>query len=249
MQNERTTVVCIRAGIAPRPMLLLLTSLLLAFTIILSIEISEQNVSVSYAAEREDFPVERNESVMMNRSIEIEEVKVESINYNAQASSNYIDGKVSSSGIDRTIEEEVVVLTKLYHYDEETYITMAKMLSGECGGVESMTERSGCGWIACNRVLDPRYPDTIIAVITAEGQFTGYSPYNTYTEADYELAVDILERFYQEQHGATALEVGRTLPADYLYFHGDGKHNYFKKTIHGDPYVFGSDELVSPYMN
>ena len=28
--------------------------------------------------------------------------------------------------------------------------------------------------------------------------------------------------------------MGRTIPADYLYFEGDGKENYFRKEYQGD---------------
>jgi hypothetical protein len=42
--------------------------------------------------------------------------------------------------------------------------------------------------------------------------------------------------------------VGRTLPSDYLFFTGDGEHNYFTKVQNGIPYVWGS-LLVSPYKN
>ncbi len=134
------------------------------------------------------------------------------------------------------------------HYSEDIYIIGAKMLNGEAGGISSMTERSACLWIACNRVLDERYPDTLEEVITQKSQFNGYRKNQKYTDADYELAVDVFERFYREQNGETAEEVGRSLPKDYLYFWGDGKHNHFTKVQNGKSYVFGST-LDSPYEN
>ena len=243
MQYEKRIVVCDRAGLSPRPLITHIISILFSLSIILFAGVSKKIVPVSYAAGREEFTLEEAPVVEEENPI-VETVEVQ---VHAASSALKVD-KVMPVEIDKVIEEEHA-LEKLYHYDQETYITVAKMISGEAGGVESETERSACVWIACNRSLDPRYPDSIIAVITKEGQFTGYSPYNNYTEADYNLAVDVLERFYREQHGATALEVGRTLPADYFYFHGDGEHNYFKKTLDGTPYDFENSELVSPYVN
>ncbi len=244
MQNERT-IVCVRAGVSPRPNIILIAALILAILII-NLTTGIEDVSVSHAAGRDVYlaegPIETVELV----ELDIEEI--ESTPYYMQPQNQVLIGTAVHADLDNVIE---VASTPeiMYHYDIETYITTAKMVHGEAGGVTSMTERSECIWTACNRVLNPRYPDTIIAVITQRGQFEGYSPSNTYTEADYELAVDVLERFYREQHGESALEVGRTLPADYCYFYGDGKHNYFTQRPGGRAYTIGSDGLVSPYMN
>ena len=136
------------------------------------------------------------------------------------------------------------------HLSESTYVKGAKMLHGEAGGVPSTTERSGPLWVVCNRVDsdDPFFPDNLESVIEQEWQFDGYSPDGDYTQADYDLAVDVFERWYREKHGETAAEVGRTLPSDYLFFTGDGEHNYFRKTQDGPAYVWGS-ELASPYKD
>ena len=240
MQNERT-IVCVRAGVSPRPNIILITALILAITIIHLIT-GIEDVSVSHAAGRDVYLAEEPVEIV------VEEIKIESTPYYMQPQNQVLIGTAVHADLDNVIE---VASTPeiMYHYDVETYITTAKMVHGEAGGVTSMTERSECIWTACNRVLNPKYPDTIIAVITQRGQFEGYSPSNTYTEADYELAVDVLERFYREQHGESALEVGRTLPADYYYFYGDGKHNYFTQRPGGRAYTIGSDGLVSPYMN
>ena len=136
------------------------------------------------------------------------------------------------------------------HFPESAYIAGAIMVNGEAGGVSSITERSGCLWIACNRVMsdDPYYPDDLESVIAQSGAFDGYNPNGTYTEADYRLAVDVFERFWREQNGESSVSVGRSIPADYLYFWGDGDHNYFTKSQGGAPYVWGSI-FISPYIN
>ena len=141
-------------------------------------------------------------------------------------------------------------VVQIKHYPEYVYIMGARMVHGEAGGVKSITERSGCLWIACNRTIsdDPFFPDQLEEVIAQECQFYGYDPNGEFTEADYNLAIDVFERFYREQNGETAVAVGRSLPVDYLYFTGDGEHNWFTKTQGGEPYVWGS-QLVSPYKS
>ena len=102
---------------------------------------------------------------------------------------------------------------------------LAKMLYGEARGIASDTEKAACVWCVLNRVDDPRFPDTVLEVLEAPYQFSGYS-------ADYpvlpelaELAADVLTRYHAERDGEE--NVGRVLPAEYCFFTGDGKHNHF----------------------
>lgn len=102
---------------------------------------------------------------------------------------------------------------------------LAKMLYGEARGIASDMEKAACVWCVLNRVDDPRFPDTVLEVLEAPYQFAGYS-------ADYPvlpelatLAADVLIRYHAERGGKT--NVGRVLPAEYLYFTGDGRNNHF----------------------
>lgn len=102
----------------------------------------------------------------------------------------------------------------------------AKLMYAEASGVESQDEQAAVLWVAYNRVLDDRFPDDLTAVITAPGQFADLS--HAYPDNDlYELSADVYRRFCAEQDGEE--DVGRTIPSDYLFFHGDGYHNYFRK--------------------
>ena len=92
-------------------------------------------------------------------------------------------------------------------------------------GIASDMEKAACVWCVLNRVDDPRFPDTVLEVLEAPYQFAGYS-------ADYPvlpelatLAADVLIRYQAERDGET--NVGRVLPAEYLYFTGDGRNNHF----------------------
>ena len=102
---------------------------------------------------------------------------------------------------------------------------LAKMLYGEARGITSDTEKAACVWCVLNRVDDPRFPDTVLEVLEAPYQFAGYS-------ADYPvlpelavLAADVLKRYHAEKNGEENVE--RVLPAEYLYFTGDGRNNHF----------------------
>ncbi len=124
------------------------------------------------------------------------------------------------------------ILTLATETPEQEYIpdaaeveALAKMLYGEARGIASDMEKAACVWCVLNRVDDPRFPDTVLEVLEAPYQFAGYS-------ADYPvlpelatLAADVLIRYQAERDGET--NVGRVLPAEYLYFTGDGRNNHF----------------------
>lgn len=102
---------------------------------------------------------------------------------------------------------------------------LAKLIFGEAGVVPSTTEKAAVVWCVLNRVDDPRFPDTVLEVITSPYQFSGYNADNP-VYAGYEaLAADVLKRYHAERDGEA--NVGRVLPAGYCFFTGDGKHNHF----------------------
>ena len=111
------------------------------------------------------------------------------------------------------------------YFDEEDVIACARMLWGEARGCD-LENQMGCVWIVCNRVDDPRFPDTIKAVIQQPGQFHGYSTNFPATDELIDIARDVLTRWSLEKQG---VEVDRELSSDYLFFHGDGVKNHFRK--------------------
>lgn len=112
--------------------------------------------------------------------------------------------------------------------DEDEVAAMARMLYGEANCVTSDEEVAKCAWVALNRVDSPSYPDDLLTVLAQSGQFHGYKVTYPVTERMYNIAKDVLTRYAQEKAG---LEITRELENDYLYFHGDGVNNYFKKAI------------------
>ncbi len=127
-------------------------------------------------------------------------------------------------------------------YDDAIYA--AKTIYGEGSYLQPM-EKAAIVWCACNRVesANPFYPDTFAEVITQPMQFQGYRPDNPVTEENLALALDVLTRWEMEKAGAE--DVGRVLPADYLFFMGDLKHNYYTKEYQGSDYWDWS--LPNPY--
>lgn len=112
-----------------------------------------------------------------------------------------------------------------YEPDAAEVDALARMLYGEARGIASDMEKAACVWCVLNRVDDPRFPDTVLEVLEAPKQFSGY-------KADYpvlpelaEIAADVLTRYQAERDGDTG--AGRVLPVEYVFFTGDGKHNHF----------------------
>ena len=133
-------------------------------------------------------------------------------------------------------------------YTEADVIALAKMAWGEALVTRSDTEMAATMWCALNRFDsgDPYYREckTIEAIIKQDGAFEGYVENNPEIEHLVWLALDVLQRWTAEKYGVT--DVGRVLPAGYLFFHGDGEHNHFRTEYqHNGQYWDWS--LESPY--
>lgn len=109
---------------------------------------------------------------------------------------------------------------------------LAKTVYGEARGC-STTEQAAVIWCVLNRVDDECafWPDDIIGVATQPEQFHGYYAGHPVTQEHYALALDVIDRWQQEKNGEA--DVGRVLPPEYLYFHGDGEHNHFRTEYTG----------------
>ena len=125
-------------------------------------------------------------------------------------------------------------------YTDEDIIVLTKMLWGEARGVNEMNvggryisgkcQQAAVIWTVLNR-YDAGYSDSISQVVLAPRQFVGYRETNPVDEELLDLVKDVLDRWNNEKHGET--DVGRVLPADYLWFRGDGKHNHFRNSYNG----------------
>ena len=134
-------------------------------------------------------------------------------------------------------------------YSDEDVEAAAKMIYGEAIVTHSDTEMAAVLWCAINRFDsdDPYYAGcmSIKDIVTQAGQFHGYNEQHPVDEHIRELVIDVLDRWMQEKAGAD--DVGRVLPAEYLFFYGDGRHNHFTTEFGGGHEYDWS--LPSPYEN
>lgn len=129
---------------------------------------------------------------------------------------------------------------------EDDIEALARMVWGEARGC-STTEQAAAVWCVLNRFDsgDPFYANcmTLYDIVTQPGQFYGYDPENPLDDDIVALVEDVLTRWMAEK--ICVGDVGRVLPAEYLYFTGDGRVNTFR-----DQYQGGNTwdwSLDSPY--
>lgn len=141
-----------------------------------------------------------------------------------------------------TVEHVSLTAANLATKDEINMLT--KLLYMEARGVESDTEKAAVVWCVLNRVDSPLYPNTITEVLTQPKQFA-YDETAPIQMSLQNIVTDVLSRWYAEKMFTT--DVGRVLPKEYIYFDGDGTHNYFR-TEHKDGQAWDWN-LLSPYEN
>lgn len=120
---------------------------------------------------------------------------------------------------------------------------LAKMVWGEARGC-SRKEQAACVWVVLNRVDDPRWPGSILGVLTQRGQFAGYDPENPVAPEIRALVDDVIARWGMEAQCIGS--VGRVIPDDYFYWQGDGKHNIFRREYRDT--ATWSWEMEDPYV-
>lgn len=103
--------------------------------------------------------------------------------------------------------------------DPKDVALISRTIWGEVRGCCEAEQRAQA-WCILNRVDDPRFPDTIRAVVTAPNQFQGYSPNNP-AEPFAELAREILILWHAGE---------REIPEDMVFCSGDGRHQTFRTT-------------------
>lgn len=113
---------------------------------------------------------------------------------------------------------------------------LAQTVWGEARGCSRM-EQAAVIWCVLNRV-DNGW-GSIEEVISKPSQFDGYNEENPILEEFIELVLDVLDRWTR------GTDEGRVLPSDYMWFTGDGVHNYFVNEWKSEDYWDWS--LPNPY--
>ena len=125
-------------------------------------------------------------------------------------------------------------------YDNEI-IMATKVMVAEAGGVYPLSHRAAVVWCILNRV--DATGSSISSIITAPHQFA-WIPSKFYSQEQYELVKDIFTRWLLEKEGFE--NVGRVLPKEYKWFHGDGYQNHFRNAYSGS-YTIWDWSFPSPY--
>ena len=110
-------------------------------------------------------------------------------------------------------------------YTSEEVDILCRCVWGEYRG-EDTDQVAAVVWCILNRVDDPRFDNDIKSVVTAPYQFSGYSPANPIDPRIQRIVLDVLARWSIETQCVGS--VGRVLPSEYVYFHGNGKVNLYR---------------------
>jgi hypothetical protein len=132
-----------------------------------------------------------------------------------------------------------------YIPDEAEVEMLARVIWGEARGIPSDMHKAAVVWCVLNRVDAEGWPDTVAEVVTQPHQFAGYSPDYPATEEFKAIAADVLIRWEREKREGG--EVGRVLPAEYVFFTGDGEVNHFRTEYKGG--MFWDWSLKNPYSS
>lgn len=139
-------------------------------------------------------------------------------------------GEADADGVPPEVDTNGLCVVEVKESEYEMYFTeadvtaLAQMLYGEARGC-TVDNQMKCVWCVLNRVDDPRFPDTIIGVVSQPGQFYGYSPNFPVWDNLYAVALDVLTRWSMEKQGA---DVARDLDASFVWFTGNGVENVFR---------------------
>ena len=125
-------------------------------------------------------------------------------------------------------------------YDNEI-IMATKVMVVEAGGVYPLSHRAAVVWCILNRA--DATGNSISSIITAPHQFA-WIPSQAYSQEQYDFVKDIFTRWLLEKEGFE--NVGRVLPEEYKWFHGDGYHNHFRNAYSGS-YTIWNWSLPSAY--
>ena len=139
--------------------------------------------------------------------------------------------KADADGVPPEVDTDGLCVVEVAEPEYEMYFTeadviaLAQMLYGEARGC-TVDNQMKCVWCVLNRVDDPRFPDTIIGVVSQPSQFHGYSPNFPVWDVLKDVALVVLTRWSLEKQGVT---VERELPNTYLWFTGYNGSNHFRE--------------------
>ena len=195
-------------------------------------EMSTTQEELSSAKENADILMHENSSM---------ETTISGLNTELADAYNEIDDLNTELSIayDRIVDIQNTGV--LIYFTEEEVDVISKTVWGEAKGLNKL-EQSAVVWCILNYV-DAGY-GSIVEATTYPNRFLGYNPDFPVTDEIKVLVEDVLVRWQVEK--LCDGDVGRTLPSDYLWFYGDGKHNYFRNSYNGEHNIWNWD-CWNPY--
>jgi hypothetical protein len=127
---------------------------------------------------------------------------------------------------------EIASMTPPAPYTEREVDMLSRMVYGEALGCAG-DEQALCVWTAINRLDDGRFGETISEVLTAPGQFTGYSEKHPVTDGIRAVVRECLTEWALGEPAPLLAPYATERP--YLYFDGghmdehDRPHNFFRQ--------------------
>ena len=115
-------------------------------------------------------------------------------------------------------------------WTDQDVTTLSRMVWGEGRGV-SRNEQMLIVWTVLNRLDNGRYGSSIRQIVTARGQFVGYRSGFPVTDAIREVVIYVLEAWDRGEAAKVYPPFARD--SNYLYFRGDGRHNWFRARYRG----------------
>lgn len=119
------------------------------------------------------------------------------------------------------VESESEVVAKYSSYE---VTLLCQTVYGEARGC-SREEQMLVVWCVCNRVDSSGA--SIEQVVTAPRQFHGYSPEHPVTDEIRSVVLEVLDAWSRGQEALVYEPYATT--SEYLYFSGDGVHNWFRE--------------------
>lgn len=121
------------------------------------------------------------------------------------------------------VKEESDPLIMYYTEEEMNYI--GRLITAEAGGL-SNEEMRAVAMTVLHRVDSPKWPNDMIQVINQDGQYADEDMPAYASDRALEAAFEALDQWNLTKNGLIP-EEDFELPEKFIYFFGDGKHNYF----------------------
>lgn len=124
---------------------------------------------------------------------------------------------------------------------QEEIDMIARVVYGQARGIYDLTEQACVVWVILNRV--DNWGESIESIIQSPHQFyykDTFPMVDDYGRDLRDLVKNVISIWESEA------QIGRVLPSDYMWMHGDGAHNYFRNAYDGD-YSIWDYSLQSPY--